>query len=179
MKDYLLALNKNFIFKSMKTILFTLPILLLVNDFYINHYGHYYFDLRPEFILTFLLSTGFIYSLVIFAIVFIAAYLLEKLFLPASIMMFLNGFSERKAILYKTKIIDRFFPQQTQFAFFQKLNEDEKFAFYQMIMVIPVTSLLWSIYLNRWYCYVVLCAVLLITYLVAKATKTIKLIEQQ
>ena len=66
MKENLEALNRNLIFKAMRTIFYILPIVLITEKLYKYLYGEYHFNLKPEFVVSFLLSNNFIVTILFF-----------------------------------------------------------------------------------------------------------------
>lgn len=158
--------NRNIITKTMKTLLFLIPITLITKDLYIFIYGNFNVIFDWNFIINdFLNNTEkWIFSFLTFCSIFLIFYGFEKLLLP--ILLFNVGALKNKVILNESiekskQIIKSRFKENL----FDLLDEITPFDLYKEISFFPVCIFLWLIYANQYWSYLVMIFILLITVL--------------
>lgn len=152
MKENLQALNRNLLLKAMKTILFIIPIGIITNNIFISIYGDYSICNNMNFFSEHfrIICKNAIFSIVIFSAIFSISYFLEKNLLP-DIFLFFDKRSKNLEINKKENkvIIYKFFKKVLGFNPYIFLNRKEiRRYFYQQIMYVFITFILWLISIN-------------------------------
>ena len=149
MKQYF---NRRIFFIIMKTILFVLPIFLITNKLYIKEFGDYNINWDMEFILNFFAHDieKWLFVTLFFIGLFMVSYSCEKWILPMMILLLMgNTQIPQKSKIKAEHLLKRKlnFPHPETF-----MLNSIKPQIFSYLMFIPVTLILWLIYINSyWY----------------------------
>jgi hypothetical protein len=166
MKEYLESIERNFFTRSMKNLLYAIPVGLITNNIYVFEFGKYsiYKDKFFEYLFTY----NTIYTVVCFCLVYLTAYILELMVLPP-IFVFLDlKFKDLKYKLPEQKII-----KIVSFNPYKYINDTNICKVYEALMFYPMTIILWLIAANTLITYILILFIIFITIIVIKILNTI------
>jgi len=165
MKDNLKALNKKLLIKSMKTLLFIIPISIITNNLYIWMYGDYIVSYSITELINFAGndSNKFIFSTISFCLIFIISYDLETTILPFLFNLY-NGKISKKRIDLIDEKSNKILPKSKQ-KIWEKVSKKRisKDDIYATLMVYPVLIVLFLIAINNIWSYISIIAVFIVS----------------
>jgi hypothetical protein len=180
MEDYLKALNKELILTSMKTALQLIPIGIITNHIYICEYGNYTFHFGLEC----LQLPNAVFTVVVFSLIFIVTYNLEKTILPfLFISINKKGYkinkSNRRSFVNANKFLKRHYNLNPLIKLSSLIKSKEininRNEFYSMFSSLPITAILWLISINRIWAYICIVIVVLFLFYFFKLIETLYL----
>lgn len=173
MKDILDSLNRNLIFKSMKTAFFLAPIVLLTDRFYVNRHGSYHLDLHPQAIFSFIFSHQFVPVFLFFFILFSISLFLETVLLPGLMAVYFNKTINKKDFHKAKPKLEKIIKKSYGFNVLLSTNQSNKFSMYKSFMFMPVSICLWMVYVNNWVSYLTIGLVISAVFLFGMVVNSI------
>jgi hypothetical protein len=175
MEKNLKALNRNLILTAVKTILFITPIFIITDNIYKWKYGCDYLTLKINYILNFTIyfPSKLIFPLLIFSIIFLFSYFLEKDILPSIILLWDGKIKIQN--IRKAKINTNFILKKIRgFNPWLYINKDVtiKNKVYSELMFLPVTMVLWLLSINSILSYISIIPVIILTIYLYKILNT-------
>lgn len=169
MEGKIKALDRNLLIKATKTLLYLIPIIVITNRIYIKIYGDYKIDFSQFISFTETHMTNLAVAFLIFAIIFLFTYFLERylmslLILKSSKIKFELSDQEKTKINEKSKKVYGINVLKIGDEPFFKFEMIGDFAF---IFIVPI---LWLIYLNNCIGYIIIVFLLGFFYYLMRMT---------
>ena len=173
MKQFL-NITKNPIYKTMKTILFFLPIGIITSNIYVFKYGEYVFKLNKQFISDNFDVESVVFCFVVFAVLSFFVKFCQDHIGPLIIIKF-----QRKNLSYEmVKKLDQYAKYLYRFNPYNRLkkilSKDEyiKYSMLQEVLDIPIMLILWLLAINTVFCYIVASLVFIFSMVLGKFLAT-------
>jgi len=168
-----LVLHRNKTFKLMKGLLYIFPILGLTNNIYVYKYGFYLFNYKTCIDD---LSIKSLFCVLVFALLYCAAYVSEKKLLPVLSALFIGKFKTEDFTI-STARAHIFIGEKLNIDIFKVVrfvNENvDRLDLISKFMFIPVTFILWMLYINNILSYLAIITTIILMFFAFKLLNTL------
>lgn len=180
MEDNLKALNIKLIFKSMKTLLFIIPIIIISNNIYTAEFGVYQIHWDVEYMLNYFSheTNKFVFALFTFTFLFFSCIGLSGWIIPSIMTFFVKRKIKNKTIIHKSnERIEKILNRSIGFNPYNNPDSDaeivSEFKAYSMISYPFMTAILWLLVWNVLFAYILMAIVSVVFYLMVVSFKSV------
>lgn len=171
MKNNFKILSRTTIINGMKTLLFTIPICLITDKLYISKFGNYNIYWNMDYIFNFFAhqKNQWLFCFGVFCVFFLGAFILEQYIIPAIVILLLKpSMIPDKAY----KIADNILKETLNFPLLN-IKKVQRNEIVSNFMFVPVTLILWFIYINNIWGYVSIILLIVVFRYVFKILKSL------
>ncbi len=153
-----------------------LPVFLLTDRFYTNIFGEYSVNFNAEYVANFFLTPKPYYCILMFSALIVPIYLLEEFIIPLLILsLYKNKISKQdfKLSKIKTNIFLKKMVGMNPLTYMKKEYLFAKCELYKPFIIMALATILWLIFINNIWSYMLIVVVILLSMIVFKILNSI------